>query len=139
MHVRDWKRFLEGRYEKEIAIAQLSQEMADYLGASSRNVHLHQDYVHKAIRKHGFGPEHFPLIFEVVDYGLALAESHRPLHLTFLHYAEGPDGEADWYQVSVKRGFEDRRIFLVTFHRSNRSEVARKGRKFTTIRPGRMV
>ena len=133
MHVRDWKLFLEGQWEKEIAIAQLSQELADYLGASSRFVHLQQDYAIKAVRKHQLGPEHMHLIFETVDYGAALTETARPQSLTFLHF-DAVTFE-DWFQVSVKRGQEDRRIFVTTFHRSSDAEMRRKFRKHEMVRP----
>lgn len=130
MHVRDWKLFLAGQWDNEIAIAQVSQDIADHLGASSRNVHLHQAYAIKAVRKHGLTPDHLPLIFEVVDYGAALVD--RPNHVTFLHLDKSTWG--DWFQVSIKRGFEDRRLFLTTFHRSDAGEVARKMRRHEIIR-----
>ena len=133
MHVRDWKLFLDGQWDKEIAIAQLSQELTDHLGAISRNVYLHQSYARKAVTKHGLSVEHLPLIFDVVDYGMALDD--RPGHVTFLHLDETTWHE--WFQVSVKCGVGDRRIFLVTFHRSNAAEVARKKRRHKTIRPAK--
>jgi hypothetical protein len=135
LHVRDWKLFLEGQYEKEIAIAQLSPELTAYLGASSPFVHLQQQYAIKAVEKHQLGPEHMHLIFETVDYGAALVETKRPQSLTFLHF----DAIAfeDWFQVSVKRGQEDRRIFVSTFHRSCDAEMRRKFRKHAMVRPAR--
>lgn len=133
MHVRDWKLFLDGDWAQEIAIAQLSREMTDYLEAASPFVHLHQDYARKAVDKHQLTPAHFPLIFETVDYGMALAD--RPRHISFLHFDATTFQK--WFQVSVKRGFEDRRIFVTTFHRSEESEVARKSKRYEVIRPFR--
>lgn len=132
MHIRDWKLFLEGQYENVIAIAQLSKEMTDYLGASSHFVHIERACLVKAVRKHQLEPAHFPLIFETVDYGLALTEDDRPRHITFLYF----DGDIfqNWFQVSVKRAHEDRRIYVSTFHRTSGSEVLRKTRKHTVIR-----
>ena len=132
MHIRDWRLFLAGQYEKEIAIAQLSDELTAYLGASSPFVHLQQQYAIKAVRKHSLGPEHMHLIFETVDYGLALAEPDRPRHLTFLFF--DADTFGNWFQVSLKRGQEDRRVFVTTFHRSCDTEVSRKLRKHEVVR-----
>lgn len=134
MNVRDWRLFIEGHWENEIAVAQLSRELARYLGASSDKVYLHQDYARKAVRKHGLGFEHLNLIFEAVDYGMALVEPERPRHMTFLYFDTLLDADGAWYQATVKRGGEDRRIFLATFHRSCATEAARKRRKLTILR-----
>lgn len=132
MHVRDWRLFLAGQWDKEIAIAQLSPTLTAYLGASSPFVYLQQQYAIKAVEKHNLSPEHMHLIFETVDYGAALAEAGRPQHLTFLHF-DAVTFE-DWFQVSVKRGQEDRRIFVTTFHRSNDHEMRRRFRKHSLVR-----
>lgn len=134
MHVRDWNLFLKGQWDNEIAVAQVSQEMAGHVGASSRNVHLHQVYARKAVEKHGLRPDHLPLIFEIVDYGMVLAEADRPRHLTFLHLDSIFVRPHGWYHVTIKRGGEDRRLFLSTFHRTDAEEVARKVRKHEVIR-----
>src|SRR5579864_2299456 len=112
MNLRDWRYFLSGKRKEPLAIAQLSKEMADHLGASSRNVYLGYECARKAVDKHGLLAIHFPVIFEVVDFGAAIADRER--HITFLHFDEVVT-TGRWFQVSVKRGFEDRRIFVTTF------------------------
>ena len=127
MYPRDWKLFLETGAGKEIAIAQLSRKMTAHLGASSEKVYLHHDYAVKAVVKHRLGPEHFPLIFDTVEYGRALAD--RDAHITFLH-----DSALGWFQVTVKRAMESRRIYVATFYKTNVVEVARKTKRYPLLR-----
>lgn len=130
MHPRDWKKFLQVGQDREIEIAQLSQGLADHLEASSRNVILHHSYALKAFEKHNTPADQFPMIFETVDRGIPIAD--RPLHITFFYYDKT---EWDsWFQVSVKRAEENRRIYLCTFYKQKDIEVQRKLRKYPTIR-----
>lgn len=131
MHVRDWERFYRVGHGSAITIAQLSQEMADHLGASSRAVTVHHDVLRKAVEKHSLTPAHFPMIFETVDLGRALAD--RDKHVTFFYFEEYVFGR--WFQVTVKCGGEARRLFVATFHKQKAEEVARKTRKFVVLRP----
>jgi hypothetical protein len=130
MHPKDWKKFLEKGHGKEIAIAQLSQEMAGHLEASSRDVIVHHDYVLKAIEKHGMVVEQFPMIFETVDFGKALAD--KPKHITFLHYDKTEWNS--WFQVTVKRATETRKIYVCTFYKQKEKEVRRKLKKYPLLR-----
>jgi len=127
MYPRDWKLFLEAGHGKEIAIAQLSRAMTIHLGASSERVYLHHDYARKAVEKHRLGPEHFPLIFDTVEYGRALAD--REAHITFLH-----ETALGWFQVTVKRAMESRRIYVATFYRTSAAEVVRKTKRYPLLR-----
>jgi len=127
MHVRDWKYFLEHGSRKPIGIAQVSAEMASLLGASSNVVYLHHDYARKSVQKHRLSADHFPMIFETVDYGTAITD--RDGRITFLHYADG-----HWFQVTVKCAPKDGHIYVVTFYKQRSNEVARKKRHHTILR-----
>ena len=129
MYPRDWHRFIAEGAGNEIAIAQLSLEMTAHLGASSTHVYYHHDYILKAIQKHGMEIQHFPLVFDTVERGKALAD--RDAHITFLHFDESFNR---WFQVTVKRAFESRRIYVQTFYKTNVREVTRKVKKFTILR-----
>ena len=127
MYPRDWRLFLEQGQGKEIAIAQLSAAMTAHLGALSNKVFLHHDYAMKAVVKHNLGPDHFPLIFDAVDNGRALAD--REAHITFLHHTS-----LGWFQVTVKRATESKRIYVATFYKTNLVEVTRKTRRHVVLR-----
>jgi hypothetical protein len=129
MYPHDWKRFLAEGAGNEIAIAQLSTEMTDHLGALSNRVFYHHDYVMKAVNKHGMLVEHFPLVFDTVERGKALAD--RAAHITFLHFDEAFNR---WFQVTVKRAFETKRIYVQTFYKTNVREVTRKVKRFPVLR-----
>lgn len=130
MHVRDWRYFLERGQGKEIEIAQLSDQMTAHLGASSKNVILAHEYAVKAAIRHRMPAEQFPMIFETVDHGIALAD--RELHITFLYHDKV---EWDrWFQVVVKRSFETKRIYISTFYKTKPTEVARKLKLHPIIR-----
>jgi hypothetical protein len=128
MNRRDWVGFLKQGAGKEIAIAQLPAAMMNHLGATSNFVYLHHDYALKAVTKHGVDPEHFSLIFDTIDYGRAIAD--RDLHITFL-WDTFPLG---WFQVTVKRAFESRRVYISTFYKTNKREALRKLRKYKNLK-----
>jgi hypothetical protein len=126
MHERDWQLFLENGSGVEIAVAQLSAAHTTFLGAASDKLYVHHDYAKKAYVKHGFSFSDFPIIFEAVDYGLAVAD--RPGHLTFFHNYEGK-----WYQVSVKCSGDTNRLYLATMHRAKKQKVNNRLRKYPQI------
>ena len=123
MKLRDWLGFLEQGAGKEIAIAQLPKAIMRHLGAKSDHVFLHHDYAVKAVERHKTWPAHFSYIFDAIEFGTPLAD--RPLHVTFLWLS--PDG---WFQVTVKRAFESRRVYVATFYKTNAREARRKMRKY---------
>lgn len=129
MHVRDWELFLR-QGDAEIGIAQLSQQMTDHLEAASRTVFLAREYAQKAVIDHQLLPDHFPMIFETVDYGAAVADRDR--HITFLYFDETVWNR--WFQVSIKRSGETRRIYVVTFHKTEWPKVKSKLRRFEVLR-----
>jgi hypothetical protein len=132
MNVRDWIKFLEGPYDaKLLAIAQLPEPLRQYLGSPSRNVHLRRDYALKALKKHGVPPEHFHLIFEAIDGGIAVPD--KPRHLTFFLFDQHLTER--WFQVSVKCCEEDQVNVVATFHRQKAPEVMRRMRKTPPIWP----
>jgi hypothetical protein len=130
MHPRDWKKFLEVGQDREIAIAQVSQYYAEYLGASSRNLILHHTYALKAFEKHNTPPEQFPMIFETVDRGVAIADRER--HLTFFHLDKTEWGS--WFQVTIKCAEESKRLYVCTFYKQKEKEVVRKLNKYNIVR-----
>jgi hypothetical protein len=127
MHVRDWKYFLEHGSREPIGIAQVSAEIVAYLKAKSDVVYLHHDYAKKSVKKHRLSADHFPMIFETVDYGTAIAD--RDGRMTFLHCVDG-----HCFQVTVKCAPKDGRIYIVTFYKQRRNEVERKKRHHTILR-----
>ena len=124
---RDWQLFLQKGQGKEMAIAQVSKEIAIFLGAYSDKVFIHHDYAIKAAEKHGVSPEDLCLLFDVVEYGRALADRER--HVTFLCQTS-----RGWFQVTVKRAEASRRLYISTFYKTNRAEADRKSRKYKVIR-----
>lgn len=130
MHVRDWEIFLANGSARDLAIAQLSKEMTDHLGAVSNVVHLGHECALKCVQKHRLLPSHFPVIFETVDFGRALADRDR--HITFLHFDSVMWHR--WFQVTVKRCNERRLIFVSTFHKQTAESVASKTRRFPVLR-----
>ncbi len=129
MHPRDWKRFLEIGEGKEIAIAQLSLEMTQFLGAKSEKVYLHHTYAVKSAQKHGLTPERFPLIFDVIERGAAISD--YPSHVTFFHF--DPESQR-WYQATVKCPQDSKRVYIVTFHRVNARKVTNRMARYPTLR-----
>lgn len=125
---RDWRLFLLKGAGKEPAIAQVAQDIADHLGAASRSVHLHHEYALKATVKHGVRPADLSLIWDTIDRGVAIAD--RPLHVTF-YMREG----SGYWQVTIKRAFETRRLYVATFYRLRASDAERKLRRGLKLRP----
>ena len=128
MNVRDWHGFLQQGAGKEIAIAQLSPAMTSHLGATSDRVYLHHEYAVKAVEKHKIWVGDLALIFETVDYGIAIAD--RPLHITFLWDSK----QKGWFQVTIKRAFDSRRVYVCTFYKTNAKEAARKLKRYQILR-----
>lgn len=127
MYPRDWKLFLERGQGKEIAVAQLSAEMTTHLNAASDKVHYRHDYVMKAFEDHGTKYADFGYLFDVVDYGRALAD--RPHHILFLHLT--PRG---WFQAAIKCAQDTRKLYVSTFYKTNIIEVNRKTRRHPMLR-----
>ncbi|MCW5758773.1 MAG: hypothetical protein KIS90_03270 [Phenylobacterium sp.] len=123
MYLRDWLMFLEQGRGKEIAVAQLSRAITRHLVAANHFVYLHHDYAVKAVAKHGIEPGQFNLIFDTIERGIPLAD--RALHITFLWQSS-----VGWFQVTVKRAFHSRRVYICTFYKTNQNEAARKLRKY---------
>lgn len=130
MTPRDWQLFLASGQEKPIKIAQIAHDLAAYLGAASNCVHLGHSYAVKAIEKHGLGIEHFPLIFETVDYGIAVAD--KPGHITFYH--EDIITNLGWHQVTVKCAKADNLLYLSTFYKQRKREVERRLKLYSILR-----
>jgi hypothetical protein len=129
MYERDWRNFLLKGHGKEIAIAQLSAKMVEHLGASSHFVYLHHDYAVKAVLKHTIHPADLALIFDTVERGTAVAD--RPLHITFYMRA----GWERWLQVTVKRAFESRRIYVATFYKLRERDALKRMTRGELLRP----
>jgi hypothetical protein len=115
--------FLERGGGREVAIAQVSAEIARYLGATSDKVYLHHDYLVKAIERHGLRITDFMFLFDVVDFGVALADRER--HVTFMYLT--PRG---WFQISIKRALVSGRLYICTFYKTNLIEYRRKTKKY---------
>ena len=130
MYTHDWERYLKEGGAAEIGVAQLSPELTAHLGASSRTVYLGHEYAVKSATKHRVPPEHFPVIFDTVEFGTALAD--RPAQITFIHRDQLYAGR--WFQVSVKCCFEQRHIFIKTFHRLRDRDMERLLRSHPVIR-----
>lgn len=130
MTPRDWQLFLDSGQEKPIKIAQIAADLALHLGASSNAVHLGHAYALKAIQKHGLGLHHFPLIFETVDYGVAVAD--RVGHITFYH--EDKITGLGWHQVTIKCAPADKLLYLSTFYKTRKREVERRLKDATILR-----
>jgi hypothetical protein len=124
MNVRDWLGFLKQGAGKEIAIAQLPKAIARHLGATSNFVYLHHAYAVKAVDKHQITPEQFPLIFDTIEFGIPIAD--RALHVTFVWNG----GKQGWFQVTVKRAFESRRVYVATFYKTTAAKVASKLKRY---------
>ncbi len=128
MYPRDWALFLQHGQGKEIACAQLmSPEIVDHLGAASDTLYIGHECAMKAVGKHGLSPEHFALIFDTVEFGMALDD--RPRHVTFLHQTA-----LGWFQVTIKRAEVSRRLYVATFYKTNLKEVTRKRGRYPVIR-----
>ena len=130
MHPRDWRWFLDHGAGRAVCVAQLSRDLADGLGAADTRVYLEHSYARKAVEKHDLSAVHFPMIFETVDYGTAIADRVR--HLTFLHYDRN-EWEG-WFQVTVKSTPADQRIWIATFYKTNAREVSRKLKRHRVVR-----
>lgn len=127
MYPRDWKLFLAHGQGKEIAIAQLSADLTAHLNAASNKVYYRHDYVMKAFAAHQTKHSDFGLLFDVVDFGRALAD--RPHHVLFMHLtARG------WFQAAVKCSQDTRRLYVSTFYKTNVLEVNRKTRRYPVLR-----
>jgi hypothetical protein len=124
------EKFLEEGRDREIEIAQISQALANHLGASTRKLILHHAYALKAFEKHRTPPEQFPMIFETVDRGVPIAD--RPRHITFLHCDEFEWNS--WFQVTIKMAGDNRRLYLCTFYKQKGAEVRRKLKKYPVIK-----
>ena len=128
MYEKDWRQFLAGGAGNEIAIAQVSQAIVAHLGSESEKVYLHHAYARKSVDKHQLTPASFPLIFDTVERGTAIAD--RVAHVTFFH--KDPDS-GKWFQVTIKRSRENDRLYLATFHRVKEREVRRRLRKHSPL------
>ena len=102
--------------------------MADHLQATSRKVYLRHDYARKAAEKHGVTAAQFPAIFDTIERGSAYAD--KLLHITFYHIVDGV-----LWQVTIKRAFDTRRLYIATFYQQNQKDVARKTAKVWRLRP----
>jgi hypothetical protein len=116
--------FLERGAGREIPVAQLPKGIVRHLAAANHFVYLHHEYAVKAVAKHGIRPEQFNLIFDTIERGTPLAD--RPLHITFLLQVGG----TSWFQVTVKRAFQTRRVYICTFYKTNSKEARRKLGKY---------
>jgi len=128
MYPRDWLLFLRDGAGREIPIAQLPHYLTRHLGASSEKVYLHHTYARKAAEKHQLGPEHFPIIFDAVERGVALDD--RPHHVTIFHF--DPDLQR-WFQVVVKKAQDTGRVYLCTFHRVTQRKVENRRAKLRAV------
>jgi hypothetical protein len=127
MLLRDWLGFLNQGAGKEIAIAQVPPAIQIHLGASSNHVFLHHAYAVKAVTKHRVWPGHFSYIFDAIERGIPVPDRH--LHVTFLW-----DSQIDgWFQVTVKRAFETKRIYICTFYKIASKKAAKKIAKYGVI------
>lgn len=124
MYLRDWIMFLEKGAGKEIPVAQLPKAIVRHLGAASHFAYLHHDYATKAVTKHNIKPDQFNLIFDTIEKGIPIAD--RALHVTFLYEA----ARSKWFQVTVKRAYHSRRIYIATFYKTNEREARRKLKKY---------
>ena len=128
MYPRDWQKFLEIGAGKDIACAQLlSDEVLEHLDPLSDKLFIGHDTALKAVSKHRLGPEHFPLIFDTVERGMALADRDR--HVTFLH-----ETDLGWFQVTVKCALASRRLYVATFYQTRERDVQSKRRRFRLLR-----
>lgn len=128
MHPRDWQQFLKIGAGREIACAQLlSDEVLTHLEPASDKLFIGHDAALKAVTKHHLAAEHFPLIFDTVERGMALADKDR--HVTFLH-----ETELGWFQVTVKCALASRRLYVATFYRTRERDVRSKRRRFLLLR-----
>ena len=84
MYPHDWRSFLEHGTGRDLWIAQVDSQLAEKVGAASSRVYLGHACAVKEIEKHDLTPDHFPMIFETLDYGTIIADRDR--HLTFLHF-----------------------------------------------------
>ncbi|BEV09619.1 hypothetical protein ATDW_01150 [Asticcacaulis sp. DW145] len=122
MHPRDWKKFFDQGYDREIRPVQVPLPIVNYLGASSRNLIVHHSYVFKALNKHDIPFEQFPMIFETVDHGTAIKD--KPRHVTFFHFDKTEWNR--WFQVTIKVAGENRDLYLCTFYKTKETEVRRR-------------
>lgn len=130
MSPRDWQWFLDHGEGRTLWVAQVAPDLAEMLGAASNRVSLGHSYAVKAAEKHRLTAAHFPMVFETIDYGYALADRER--HMTFLHF-DRADWEG-WFQVTIKRAMDDRALYVTTFYKTNAKEVQRKLRKYPVVR-----
>lgn len=101
--------------------------MVAHLGAASDKVYYHHDYVLKAVKQHGVTFSDFSLLFDVVEFGRALADRER--HILFMHQtARG------WFQAAIKRAEASRRLYVATFYKTNIIEVNRKTKRYPLLR-----
>lgn len=128
MNLRDWLGFLEQGEGKEIPIAQLSKAITSHLGAKSTFVYFHHAYAVKAVEKHNIAPIEFSLIFDTIEFGVPLAD--RLLHVTFVWKAP----TEEWFQVTVKRAFESRRVYVSTFYKLRERDARSKLRRYPAFR-----
>lgn len=128
MLLRDWLGFLEQGAGKEIAIAQTSKAVTRHLGATSDRVFLHHAYAVKAVQKHKIWPAQFSLIFDTIEFGTPLAD--RALHVTFI-WNSRIDG---WFQVTVKRAFETRRVYVCTFYKLRERDALKRISRYPVVR-----
>lgn len=128
MHPRDWRMFLEIGAGREIACAQLlSDEVLLHLEPASDMLFIGHDAAIKAVTKHRLEPDHFPIIFDTVERGMALADRER--HVTFLH-----ESEFGWFQVTIKCALASRRLYVATFYQTRERDVRSKRRRFRLLR-----
>ncbi len=129
MREKDWQGFLNRGAGREIAVAQLAPALVSHLGAADDKVYLHHDYAAKAVNKHGLSAMHFPLIFDTIDFGIAVADRDR--HLSFFYFDK--ETNLGWFQVTVKLALTGK-LYVATFYKQRQAEVARRLKLYRAIR-----
>lgn len=127
MYEHDWQLFLKRGESRAIAVAQVSAEIREHLSATDNKVRIHHACAMKALLKHDLRASDFEYLFDVVEFGSAIADKER--HVTFLHRTE-----RGWFQLTIKRAMDTGRIYICTYYKTKPAEVRRKLAKHPVLR-----
>ena len=110
-------------------MARLDDPILDALGGRSREVRLSRQTADKQVARHPeLAPDDYGLVQVLIDHGTAVLEKKRTLVFV------GETGMGKWWRAVVKRTADERRTYLVTFHRIKRNQVAAARRRGTVVR-----
>ncbi|MBP2293131.1 hypothetical protein [Azospirillum rugosum] len=120
--------FLDSDSSGITVVARLPTDIQAQLGAKTTCVFLSSE-TRDSHKKHGWTAEDFACLQAVLDDGEVRTDRERHVVVACL--------EKEWWLASLKTTMDRREVYLLTFHRSNKRQIAKFSQSGRLVRPAR--